>query len=379
IEKARSCFERAAEIDPEYALPYAGLGQLHTMRYIASTDPRDLEDGISQLQKAIELDPGLVEPYLWLTYAYARQAKYEEALSTGRHAVKCEPDNPNSCYFVAVAIWLRWGLDGVVDDLREAEEMLRNTNRLAPRYQAGFQVLGDIYLRSGRYADARRTLLQAAEIEESGDFELAKFVGAITLLGRLAARQGDLAGALDYYHRSEEISGATEHVYSPANRALVCCGRAEVLLRQKKSDEALPLFRRATEIATENSRSLGIGWMQLRAKIGTARCFRQIGMHREEKSAFEAAEKLFREQKNFDFSGIWEGGNGAIHYEFAVVHAQANRAEEAEKSIRSAWAAGWREFPRMEHEPELSRLRKALPFRSAVTDLKNRDSGPLSN
>jgi tetratricopeptide (TPR) repeat protein len=377
IEKARHCFERAAEIDSEYALPYAGLGQLHTMRYIATTDPADLESSIAHLQKAIELDPGLVEPYLWLTYTYSRQGRYGEALTVGRHAVEREPDNPNACYFLAVAIWLRWGLDGIVEDLREAESLLQSVNRLAVRYQPGFQVLGDLYLRSGRYAAARKAFEAAAEIEESGDFELARFVGALTLQGRIAAREGNLGQALEYYQRSNETSGATEHVYSAADRALGLCGQAEVLLRQKKSDEALPLFRQASEIVGKNPNSLGIGWMQLRALIGMARSFRQLGMQREEKTAFESAGELFQTKQGFDFNGIWEGGNGAIHYEFALAHAQANRAEEAEKSIRAAWTDGWREFSRLEHEPEMSRLREVIPFQNAVTDMQSRDSGPL--
>ena len=42
------------------------------MRFITTTDAGDLELAIGHLQRAIELDPELADPYVWLSYDYSR-------------------------------------------------------------------------------------------------------------------------------------------------------------------------------------------------------------------------------------------------------------------------------------------------------------------
>ena len=69
--RARDEVERGERYKIELALgeAYAGRG--------------DLEKAIESLQKAVELDPELGDPYGWLTYAYARDGRYEKAIASG--------------------------------------------------------------------------------------------------------------------------------------------------------------------------------------------------------------------------------------------------------------------------------------------------------
>src|SRR5262249_54045730 len=70
FEEAQNLFEKAIELDPNYALAYSGLGCIYIFKFISHTDPRDLDIGISHMQRAQKLDPDLTEPHHWLAYAY---------------------------------------------------------------------------------------------------------------------------------------------------------------------------------------------------------------------------------------------------------------------------------------------------------------------
>jgi TolB-like protein len=91
FERARQHFERAVALDPRYALAHAALGATHAMRYIHRTDPADLDRSARYSERALELDPELGEPYPWLTYAYMRQGKVDQAIRTGHKESKSSP------------------------------------------------------------------------------------------------------------------------------------------------------------------------------------------------------------------------------------------------------------------------------------------------
>ena len=55
--------EQAVALDPNYALAYSGLGTAHALQYIASSHPEDIKRSSDYLERAIELDPEIGEPY----------------------------------------------------------------------------------------------------------------------------------------------------------------------------------------------------------------------------------------------------------------------------------------------------------------------------
>jgi TolB-like protein len=63
FRESQKFFEKAIAIDPNYALAYSSLGSAHITQFISQTGPQDLELGITYLQKALQHDPDLAEPY----------------------------------------------------------------------------------------------------------------------------------------------------------------------------------------------------------------------------------------------------------------------------------------------------------------------------
>ncbi|MFQ5744300.1 MAG: tetratricopeptide repeat protein [Acidobacteriota bacterium] len=376
IDQAREFFEKAIELDSEYALAYSGLGQLYSMRFITTTDPGDLEKAVSNLQRAISLDPELGDPHTWLAYGYARQNRFAEAIEAGRRAVELEPDNPTSHYFLAVAYWLEALLDHRPEQCPVAARHLKATTRLAPNYQPGFMILGALYLEFGEYEDARGCLLRAAEIEESGEYELARFVGAFTLLGDLYSRLGELERARQYYARSTELLEGVDHVYASACAAGALCGRGETAFRMGRYEEAVSAFRCACDLALDNRRALGIGWLLLRARMGLAKSLYRSGKKKEAESNIAETMELSESREGFDFSGIWYSGDAAFHYEVAAYWAVRGRDDAALRHLRQSVDSGWSDARLLESDEQFSALRDRDEFQEIENAVRNRTPLP---
>jgi DNA-binding winged helix-turn-helix (wHTH) protein/tetratricopeptide (TPR) repeat protein len=163
-------FQRAVELDPNFAMAYARLGT--TYAYLqqaeltaenarkayelrAKVSERErlyIEEEYYRLvtwdtQKVVQFDevwqqtyPQDVEPYHELTFLYARLfGRYEASLEEAREAVRLEPDNEenysNLCYSYR---WLN-RLDEAEAVLKQAEQRkLESTNLLEHRYELAF-------------------------------------------------------------------------------------------------------------------------------------------------------------------------------------------------------------------------------------------------
>jgi tetratricopeptide (TPR) repeat protein len=373
IEEARADLERAIELDPGYALAHSSLGHLSCMRFIATSERAELEAAVGHLERARELDPELGDTEVWSAYAYSRLGRFEPATAAGRRAVELEPDSPMAHYQLAVSLWIRGvvGLD--VGGYAEAIRHLQRVGELAPRFEAGHQILGALLLACGRYEEADAALARAATVERSGEFELARFVGGTALRGRVAYRQGRIDAAEALLDEGLALAAAADHVYSPAVRALARCWKGDVLRRKHRSAEALREYRQGSEQIDASPRSLGMGWVRIRASLGLSRAFHELMMRREAERSFAAAGELLASREHFDFACIWDGGEAEMRAELALAHAAAGRRDEACGELERAIASGFRDAPRLAAEPAFASMSELARFRDLEAELVRLD------
>jgi len=376
LARAVEYFEKAIKADPKYALAYSGLGSIYMIKYIALTKRDDLLMGISFLQKAIEHDPDLADPHLWLTYAYSRENRFDDAVRSGKTALRLEPENPLSHYFIGVAYTLQAAIEYKVGCFGHAIRHYKRNNELQPNYQPAYMNAAWILSLRGEYGEAKENLDRAVEIEESRRHGIVKFVGALTLMGNLHLRQGHFDDANDWYQRSLALLEKTDHVYKEPFKALTYCGLGDIYFYRGQYDEAINQYKRAQAIVTESAHSLGIGYFLIKSLLGLAKAFNMLGVHLESKRNFQKANELFENREGFDFSWIWEGSDAQALYEFSGYFALLNRPKEAIAYLKKAAACGWRDVPAMESDEVFGPFLNMPEFAKIIKNLKNQEPLP---
>ncbi|HEU4929024.1 MAG TPA: protein kinase [Candidatus Krumholzibacteria bacterium] len=101
---AKEMFDRAIEIDPNYAPAYAGLAQLHAWEYEwwgGGERAADAADKASR--KALELAPQLSESHTARAAALAQRGRYDEAAREYEEAIRLNPNSFDAYYYYARA------------------------------------------------------------------------------------------------------------------------------------------------------------------------------------------------------------------------------------------------------------------------------------
>jgi adenylate cyclase len=148
--QARQMFERAVELDPQYALAYASIGWTYVVEWTSQwdTDPQILERATELAQKAIALDDSVPGAHSILSRLYMFNKQHDQAIAEAERAIALDPNWADG--YMYLALGLRF-----VGRAEEAVEAMKKAMRLNPRYPPFYQsVLGFAYCQVGGYEEA---------------------------------------------------------------------------------------------------------------------------------------------------------------------------------------------------------------------------------
>ena len=93
--QARQMFEKAIELDPQYAEAYAWLGWTYLVEWVLrwSQDPQTLERAFALAQQAVALDDSLPRAHVLLGYVYLWKKQYEQAIAEAERAIALDPND----------------------------------------------------------------------------------------------------------------------------------------------------------------------------------------------------------------------------------------------------------------------------------------------
>jgi adenylate cyclase len=200
LEFAKQMFNRAIQIDPEYAVAYAGVADSCSILYMYF-DARDfnLRQADTASRKALELEPDLAEAHVARGLAVSLSRKFDEAEQEFETAMKLDPKLFDAPYFFARAR-LSQGRAGEAVKLLERASTLRPEDYQSPKLLAqAYESLGD----SGEAKRWHRRTVQLVEerLELNPDDTRALIMGASShaALGELdrAAEMAAQALAID--------------------------------------------------------------------------------------------------------------------------------------------------------------------------------------
>jgi non-specific serine/threonine protein kinase len=183
-EFARRMFGRAIEIDPDYALAYAGVADCCSFLFMYwDASDVNLKEADSASRKALELDPELAEAHASRGLAVSLRKLYEEAEKEFKNAIRLNPRLFEAHYFYARTLFAQGRLE-------EAAEAFQVASQVNPEdYQAKMLQAG-VYKGLGQEENAKAAYVKVLQIVEKHlemhpeDARATYFgAGALCLLG----------------------------------------------------------------------------------------------------------------------------------------------------------------------------------------------------
>jgi TolB-like protein/predicted Zn-dependent protease len=229
LRKAGDYFQQAIDLDPNYALAYAGLADVHSILPIyAGTAPKDdVPRALAAARKAVELDSNLAEAHTSLGNALLFDAQLKRGEQEFRRALEL---NPN---YATAHQWLAECLQG---QGRFPESLAENerANELDP---LSF-IINISYASSlsgvGRNDDAIKQAHKALDLDPDS-------VPGHEVLGQTYEEEGRLDEAIAEYHKANELTA------TPANFAML----AHAYAKTGRVAETRKILDKLTAISTQ--------------------------------------------------------------------------------------------------------------------------------
>ena len=179
-------FEAARNLDPNYALAYAGLATAAAQLRVRFNSEKGVEvwdvRARQEAGHALRLDPDLPEAHVALAAVHRFQEyDWDTVIRESRRALELNPSLDAPHLYLAVS-YFHLGLMDEAESEVEAARELNPDNRVEP-----LEILGAIRLYSGRTTDAADALSQAQHLSDS---RIVSYLRGLTLF-----YQGDIPRA----------------------------------------------------------------------------------------------------------------------------------------------------------------------------------------
>jgi serine/threonine protein kinase/Flp pilus assembly protein TadD len=230
IEFARQMFNKAIEIDPTYALAYAGVADCCSVLY-TNFDATEANLANAELasRRALELAPQLAEAHVARGLAVSLLGNHGEAETEFETAMGLNPQLFDAAYMFARALLAQGKHE-------KAAKMFERAMELRPEDYVVPNLLGGAYATLGRTADSQRAYRRDVEaarkrLELNPDDPRALYMGGTAL-----SRLGEAAKAKDWANQALAISpGDATVLYN------VAC----IYATSGEADQAISLLEKA--------------------------------------------------------------------------------------------------------------------------------------
>lgn len=160
VEKAIEDFQSAINLDPNYALAYAGLADCYNIQ--ANYQYTSLEEAYSKARKAavraIELDNGVAEAHASLALSLMHDWKWTAAMTEFKSAIELSPNYASAHQWYALLLRILSRQDEALTEVRKAQAI----DPISPVITSN---VGDVLYVLGQYDSAMEQYKKALEIE----------------------------------------------------------------------------------------------------------------------------------------------------------------------------------------------------------------------
>ncbi len=185
LQLAKRMFEKAVELDPDYAQAYAGVADCDSFLFLHYNADVSIDGILATSAKAMGLEEGLAEPHASYGLALSLRGRYPEATAAFERAIALDPNLFEAHYFYARACFSQGKLD-------EAARLFQRASEVKPDDCQALLVATGVYRSLGRQHEM---MMAAREGVARAERELAlhpgnprpAYLGAVglTVLGEL--------------------------------------------------------------------------------------------------------------------------------------------------------------------------------------------------
>jgi adenylate cyclase len=232
LEFALQMFEQAIELDPGYALAYAGIADCCSFLYqYFNGTPTLLEKADAASRRALELSPELAEAHASRGLAVSLSNRFDEAEEEFQTAMRLDPKSFEAAYFYARACYAKGKAE-------EAVKWFERASAIRPDDFAALALLATAFSSLGRKEDVIRVSRRAYDaarrhLELNPDNPRALYMGAMSL-----SNLGESEKAREWNRRALAMEPDDPSVLYN----IACCFAME-----KQKDEALSALNKAID------------------------------------------------------------------------------------------------------------------------------------
>jgi len=323
-ELAIELFKQALELDPDFALAYAGLGDAYSQRVQRyGFPPTMLDEAIEASKKAISIDPDCSEAYKALGLANFTKGWFREATKAYSKAVELNPNNVQAIVSLGL-ICVQFG------ELEEAMRWTKSALALSPALPYTYGVIGMVYSYLDDPIKAEEYLKKALELQPDLDIANGGLIFCYIAQGK---NQEAIEHSQKYLSVSPNSLGALE-----------CAGHTALL--SDNYEQAKQYYQKANAPVY-----LGFTYWKTGQK--------------------EKAQKLLQESLDLFQARLEQGGEFSTYpYDIATIYAIQGNKEEAYKWLKKAIDAGWRDFRLGIRDPLLENLQEDKQFKQMMAQVK---------
>ena len=223
--------DQALGLDPQQPEALAGLGLYH------SENPGETEEAITALEKALDINPNLINASNWLQIAYLNAGRLDESLQLTEQMVQSDP-----LYRPGIANLNNWHVGRM--ELDKAEALVERIRPFMPNDPFLLRMEANIHYAKGEWAKGLVLSERALEIQpDNGPNRARRGLGLFSTnqYERLAEEGTPWQKIVALYHL-ERIEEATILAWERANSGEDVTSLIALLVNSGRSEEAIQFF-----------------------------------------------------------------------------------------------------------------------------------------
>jgi len=362
-ETALRLYEDALKKDSNFALAYAGIADASLGMYLQKKEVFWANKALAAAKQAEQIDDALPEVHLAMGSVYLRTGKFTEAVEEMKRAVNLAP-NSDDGYRRLAAAYLRSG------QKNEAIDAYQKAIQMAPYYWANYNALGNAYVGLGDYDRALTQFQRVIELAPELSFGYDN-------VGVVYCNQGKFKQAIPYWEKALSIT--------PNPDLYTNLTSARRTFYMQRYAESVPMFEKAVAMNPNdemNTGNLADGYRwhgQKEKSLATydkaiALAYKELQVNSKNAHTMGNLAGYYAKKGDRPQSIEWisrarsiDPNNVGLIYQTAIVHALANRPEDALKDLREAFQKGY-STEQARRDPEFGSLRQRPEFANLLAE-----------